>query len=195
MVHIYDGNLTDIIKLFWNVGASQPAPAGLEIWPSWFIAVRLATQASIPQQKKIDECCYWMQRRMTNCLMAWRNDPTRLHSLCNRQEHVTITVTTWDTQDMLKNSGFHGPGLRLFPLLLWILMLCRVRPCRGRTASVRVSSLSSSQPPSRCNIYSSPCVYRLFYCEEVSPVRFVTLLFMQAGDFMQSINCPPHPIS
>lgn len=38
-------------------------------------------------------------------------------------------------------------------------------------------------------------MYRFLCCEEVwSPVcrRFVTLLFMQAGDYMQS-NCPPAP--
>ncbi len=41
-------------------------------------------------------------------------------------------------------------------------------------------------------------MYRFFYCEEVCAVavaqvcrHFVTLLVMQAGDYMQLINCPP----
>lgn len=58
----------------------------------------------------------------------------QLHCLFIWQDCVTITVTTWDTWNLLKNLGLLK--LHLVPLLLWILMLCCVRPCWGWPVSV-----------------------------------------------------------
>lgn len=100
MVHIHDRNLKD--KLLCNV------------WVNRLLDLRSGTQDSpqsdrqctLRSHNEIYECCYWMQLRMTNCLMAWCTNPTWLHSLSIWQDRVTITVTTWD---LWKNFGLLKP--------------------------------------------------------------------------------------
>lgn len=190
MVHIYDGNLSDIVRLFCNVWVFRRAPAGFKIWNMRFIAVQLWSH------NKIYECCYWMQLRMTNCLMAWCTDPTRLHSLsCN---HNCDDLGHVGSVEELK--GLLKPGLRLVPLLLWISMLRRVRPCWGM-ACFSLFLYSTSRHLAVIFISLHMCIQVLLLWRGLpggrSSVcrRFVTLLFMQAGDYMQPINCPPHAMS
>lgn len=103
----------------------------------------------------------------------------------------------WRTRGFLK--------LRLVPLLLWISMLCWVRPCWGWAVwvSVHFSVLLYSTSRHLVVIFISLhiCTGSFIVKRSArggrSPVcrRFVTLLFMQAGDYMQSVNCPPHAMS
>lgn len=146
-----------------------------------FIAARQAMQTV-----KMHKSGYRMQLRMTNLL-----DAQIQHDCIS----LSITVTSRDMWDVLKKRCpiwvlcCHGLSQTLLGLACFSVLLC------------------SYQPPSSCNIYWTSYIYyiyRFFYCEEVCPVagdpvcrRFVTLLFMQAGDYMQSINCPsftPSPL-
>lgn len=67
-----------------------------------------------------------MQLRMTNCLMAWCTNPNTT---------VFFVYLTRSCNHNCDNLGHMGcrkkllkPGLHLVPLLLWISMLCWVRP-------------------------------------------------------------------
>lgn len=51
-------------------------------------------------------------------------------------DHVTITVTTWDAWDQLKNLGLLKPDLHLVPLLLWISNAVLRQTLLGRSVSV-----------------------------------------------------------
>lgn len=46
-----------------------------------------------------------MQLQITNCLMAWCTNPTRLQSLSVWRDHVTITVTTWEHMESVEELG------------------------------------------------------------------------------------------
>lgn len=153
MVYIYDRNLTDIVKLFCNVGGGSFNTLLLDLRSDAQDSCQHDRRCKLWSHNKIYECCCWMQLQITNCLMAWCTNPTRLQSLSVWRDHVTITVTTWEHMESVEELGTFKARSPSHSSAFMDFNAASSQTLLGMACRSTFLTSVFYQPPSSCNIY------------------------------------------
>lgn len=157
----------------------------LRVWHPW-LGFDRRRELWFPQRN------LWTPNAAANYWLLDVPEPTRLQSLSASQDHVTTNVTTWDTCNLLRN--YFGCFCCLFVCFTFLLSIA-VRVHFSILCSASVLAIIFIRPH-LCTGLLLLLILLFLKKQDVlprgrSPICrcFVTLSFIQAGDYMQFPPC------